>query len=160
MTQNTKAAPETGRKIVVKRSGVHGKGVFAARALSRGERIIEYTGERVTWPEALRRHPHDPSDPNHTFYFHLTDAVVIDAKYGGNSARWINHACTPNCEADEVDERVYITALRHIKPGEELFYDYGLIIDAPYTAKLKKEYECRCGTKNCRGTMLAPKTRK
>jgi uncharacterized protein len=157
MTQNTKSPVETGRKFVVKRSGVHGKGVFAARNLRKGERIIEYTGEHITWPEALRRHPHDPKDPNHTFYFHLTDAVVIDAKYGGNSARWINHACTPNCEADENEERVFITALRTIKAGEELFYDYGLIIDAPYTAKLKKEYECRCGTKHCRGTMLAPK---
>lgn len=157
MTQNAKSPTESGRKIVVKRSGVHGKGVFAARAIKKGERIIEYTGERITWPEALSRHPHDPSDPNHTFYFHLTDEVVIDAKHGGNSARWINHACSPNCEADEVDERVYITALRNIKPGEELFYDYGLIIDATYTAKLKKEYECRCGTKACRGTMLAPK---
>jgi uncharacterized protein len=156
----TKTAPKpSARKIAVRASGVHGKGVFAARALSKGERIIEYTGERITWPVALRRHPHDPKDPNHTFYFHLTDAVVIDAKYGGNSARWINHACTPNCEADEIDERVFITALRPIKLGEELFYDYGLIIDAPYTAKLKKEYECRCGTKNCRGTMLAPKRR-
>ncbi len=153
------ASKPTARKIAVRSSSVHGKGVFAARALAKGERIIEYTGERVSWPEALRRHPHDPSDPNHTFYFHLTDAVVIDAKYGGNSSRWINHACTPNCEADENEERVFITALRNIKAGDELFYDYGLMIDAPYTAKLKKEYECRCGTKNCRSTMLAPKKR-
>lgn len=158
VTSSKSAEPATGaRKIAVRRSGVHGKGVFATRLIKKGEPVIEYKGERITWPEALRRHPHDPKDPNHTFYFHLTDEVVIDAKYGGNSARWINHACTPNCEADETDERVFITALRDIKPGEELFYDYGLIIDAPYTQKLKKEYECRCGTRKCRGTMLAPK---
>ena len=82
---------------------------------------------------------------------------VIDAKHGGNAARWINHACTPNCEADEVDGRIFIKALRNIKPDTELFYDYGLIIDEPYTKKLKKQFECRCGTKDCRGTMLAPK---
>lgn len=122
-----------------------------------GERIIEYKGEVITWAEALRRHPHDPSDPHHTFYFHIDDGHVIDAKYGGNAARWINHACNPNCEADEVDGRVFIKALRDIAPGEELFYDYRLVIDERYTPKLKKQYECRCGAPNCRRTMLAPK---
>jgi SET domain-containing protein len=157
-TAQTRPANHTrGRKIVVRRSGVHGKGVYALQAIAKGERVIEYTGERITWSEAVRRHPHNPDDPNHTFYFHLDDSCVIDALYRGNSARWINHACKPNCEADEVNGRVFITALRNIAPGEELFYDYGLTIDAPYTAKLKKEYQCRCGARNCRGTMLAPK---
>jgi uncharacterized protein len=151
------AAPANGRRIQVRRSGVHGKGVFALAPLARGEQIIEYKGEVITWPEALRRHPHDPTDPDHTFYFHIDDGNVIDAKHGGNAARWINHACQPNCEADEVGGRVFIKALRKIKPGEELFYDYGLIIDDRYTAKLKKQFECRCGSKQCRGTMLAPK---
>jgi hypothetical protein len=82
---------------------------------------------------------------------------VIDAKHGGNSSRWINHSCKPNCEADEEGGRVFIKALRNIKAGEELFYDYGLIIDAPYTKKLLAEYPCWCGAKNCRGTLLAPK---
>jgi uncharacterized protein len=149
--------PAHGRRIQVRRSGVHGKGVFAVRPIARGEAIIEYTGEVITWKEALRRHPHDPKDPDHTFYFHIDDKHVIDAKFGGNAARWINHACTPNCEADEENGRVFIKALRAIKPGTELFYDYGLIIDEPYTPKLKKQFECRCGTKNCRGTLLAPK---
>ena len=151
------AAKTAGRRIQVRKSGVHGKGVFAARPLKKDERVIEYLGEVITWKEALKRHPHDPSDPDHTFYFHIDDKHVIDAKHGGNAARWINHACTPNCEADEVDGRIFIKALRAIKPGTELFYDYGLIIDEPYTAKLKKQFECRCGTAGCRGTMLAPK---
>jgi len=145
------------RRIQVRRSGVHGKGVFAVQPIARGEVLIEYTGERITWPQALDRHPHDPSQPDHTFYFHIDDEHVIDANVGGNAARWINHACNPNCIADEVDGRIFIKARRAIKPGEELFYDYGLIIDERYTPKLKKEYECRCGTRNCRGTMLAPK---
>ena len=73
---------------------------------------------------------------------------------GGNAARWINHACEPNCQADEVDGRVFISALADLSPGEELFYDYGLVIDERYTPKLKKQYECRCGSPRCRGTML------
>ena len=146
-----------GRRIQVRRSGVHGKGVFALRPIARGETVIEYKGQVITWPEALRRHPHDPDDPHHTFYFHVDEKHVIDAGVGGNAARWINHACRPNCEADEVDGRVFIRALRAIRPGEELFYDYGLIIDERYTPKLKKQFECRCGARGCRKTMLAPK---
>jgi len=147
------------RRIQVRRSGVHGKGVFALKAIPAGERIIEYKGQVITWKEALKRHPHDPKDPNHTFYFHVDDKHVIDAKVAGNAARWINHACDPNCQADEVEGRVYIRALRDLAPGEELFYDYGLMIDERYTPSLKREYECRCGSPNCRRTMLAPKRR-
>ncbi|MGI9134615.1 MAG: SET domain-containing protein, partial [Rhodoferax sp.] len=78
----------------------------------------------------------------------------------GNSARWINHSCAPNCEADEIKGRVFIKALRNIEAGEELSYDYGLVIDERYTAKLKAEYPCWCGTLACRGSLLAPKRRK
>ena len=146
-----------GRRIQTRRSGVHGKGVFAVQDLAEGETLIEYVGEIINWKEALRRHPHDPKDPNHTFYFHIDEDHVIDAKHGGNSSRWINHSCKPNCEADETDGRVFIKALRNIPAGDELFYDYGLIIDAPYTKKLLAEYPCWCGAKNCRGTLLSPK---
>ena len=145
--------------IQVRRSGVHGKGVFAIGDIPKGEVIIEYVGEIISWKEALRRHPHDPSDPNHTFYFHIDEDRVIDALYGGNSSRWINHSCDPNCEADEVEGRVFIKSLRRIRAGEELNYDYGLVIDEPYTKKLKAEYPCWCGSKNCRGTLLATKRR-
>jgi uncharacterized protein len=148
------------RRIQTRRSGVHGKGVFALQPLAEGETLFEYDGEVITWKEALRRHPHDPSDPNHTFYFHIDDKHVIDGKQGGNSSRWINHSCKPNCEADEDGGRVFIKALRNIEPGEELFYDYGLIIDARYTKKLLAEYPCWCGAKKCRGTLLAPKDKK
>jgi uncharacterized protein len=143
------------RRIAVRRSGVHGKGVFATEAIAAGERLIEYKGERISWKEALRRHPHNPAEPNHTFYFALDDGRVIDGKVDGNSARWINHSCAPNCEAEEIDGHVFIHALRDIEPDEELFYDYGLVIDERQTKKLKKEYECRCGARKCRGTMLA-----
>jgi SET domain-containing protein len=152
-----KQAKPTGRRIQVRNSGVHGRGVYALTHLNAGDVLIEYTGERISWDEAMDRHPHDPAQPNHTFYFHIEDGRVIDALHGGNSSRWINHACDPNCEADEENGRVFIKALRDICPGEELFYDYGLTIDERYTAKLKKEFACYCGSPECRGTMLAPK---
>jgi hypothetical protein len=157
---STESTATDSRRIQTRKSGVHGKGVFALTDLAEGEKLIEYIGEVITWKEALRRHPHDPKDPNHTFYFHIDEKHVIDAKHGGNSSRWINHSCKPNCEADEEDGRVFIKALRNIKAGEELFYDYGLIIDAKYTPKLLAEYPCWCGAKSCRGTLLAPKDKK
>jgi SET domain-containing protein len=162
LSPNTSAPAATapvvsGRRIQTRRSGVHGKGMFAVQDLAEGETLIEYVGEVISWKEALRRHPHDPTDPNHTFYFHVDEKHVIDARHGGNSSRWINHSCAPNCEADEQKGRVFIKALRNIPAGQELFYDYGLIIDAKYTKKLKAEYPCWCGAPTCRGTLLAPK---
>ena len=153
------AAPTVapGRRIQTRRSGVHGKGVFAVQDIAEGEVLVEYTGEVIGWQEAQDRHPHDPLQPNHTFYFHVDEDRVIDAKFGGNSSRWINHSCNPNCYADERDGRIFITALRNIQAGEELNYDYGLIIEERYTKKLKAEYPCWCGSTNCRGTLLAPK---
>ena len=149
------AAAPAGRRIQVRRSGVHGKGVFALVDIPRGERIIEYVGEIISWDEAQRRHPHDPDDPNHTFYFHVDEQRVIDALHGGNASRWINHSCGPNCEADEENGRIFIKSLRKIKAGEELNYDYGLVIDEPLTPELKAEYPCWCGTPQCRGTLLS-----
>ena len=153
-------ATPSGRRIQTRRSGVHGKGVFAVQDLAEGEVVMEYVGEVISWKEALRRHPHDPSDPNHTFYFHIDDDRVIDGKHGGNSARWINHSCAPNCEADEQDGRVFIKTLQAIRAGDELFYDYGLVIDMRHTKKLKAEFPCWCGAPDCRGTLLAPKRKR
>ena len=158
-TSVVKPAPADHRRIQVRLSGVHGKGVFALRPIAAGSRLIEYTGEIIAWDEALRRHPHDANDSNHTFFFTIDGGRVIDAAVGGNASRWINHACDPNCVADQVGDRVHIDALRDLQPGEELFYDYGLVIDERYTPKLKKQYECRCGSPNCRRTMLAQKKR-
>ena len=156
-TQPQPAVRRGGRRIQIRRSGVHGKGVFAVAPIARGETVIEYTGDIVAWADALQRHPHDPDNPEHTFYFHIDEGRVIDGGAGGNSSRWINHGCAPNCVAEQHGERVFIKALRALKSGTELVYDYGLIIDARYTARLKKLYECRCGARTCRGTLLAPK---
>ncbi len=135
--------------LEVRSSGVHGKGVFATRPIRQGRRIIEYTGKRMSWAEA----PNDPDDP-HTFNFGLENGLVINPEIGGNEARWINHACDPNCEAIEEDDRIFIYALRNIRPGEELFYDYGLELDEPITKELAQEFACHCGSSKCRGTML------
>jgi hypothetical protein len=155
----SRSAGSSPRRLQVRRSGVHGRGVFAMVPVDAGTVLIEYKGEVITWDEALRRHPHDPSDPNHTFYFHIDEEHVIDGKVGGNSSRWINHSCEPNCDAEDRDGRIFIKALVDLFPGEELFFDYGLVIDGRLTAKLKKEYECRCGSPSCRHTMLAPRQR-
>lgn len=149
-------------KIVVKNSRIHGRGVYAARNLKKGERVIEYKGELISWKECDRRPPSDPDDPFHTFFFSLSDGKhVIDASVGGNDARWINHSCNPNCETEEDDEarRVFVVTTRDVNAGEELNYDYGLIIDERITPTLKQNYECRCGARNCRGTMLALKSK-
>jgi hypothetical protein len=153
----SKTPTTAGARIQTRKSGVHGKGVFAAEDIAEGATVIEYTGEVISWKEALRRHPHDPAQPNHTFYFHIDDKNVIDGKVTGNAAKWINHACEPNCEADEIGGRIFIRALRDIAKGEELNYDYGLVIDLPYTPELLAEFPCWCGAPGCRGTLLAPK---
>lgn len=148
------------RVYEVRKSPVHGKGVFATRDITKGTRIIEYKGQFIDDDEADRRWPTNPADPFHTFFFSLGfGEYTIDANVRGNAARWINHHCKPNCEADEVvDEHgrihVYINAVKDIKAGTELNYDYRLQLDGRITKQDKKNYACRCGAKKCRGTML------
>src|SRR5207247_984681 len=102
--------------LEVRRSGVHGRGVYATQFILEGTRIIEYTGQRVSWEAA----PNDASNPN-TFNFGLESGEVINPEIGGNEARWINHCCDPNCEAIEEDDRIFIYALRDIEPGKSSF---------------------------------------
>lgn len=152
------------RRIVVRRSSIHGRGVYAGVDFAAGERIIEYTGQFISWAEALERHPHDPEQPNHTFYFAIDDDAVLDGNVNGNSARWINHACAPNCVAEQSTvngrPRVFLHALCAITRGEELVFDYGLMIDERLTKTLKDAYRCHCGASDCRGTMLALRRRR
>lgn len=157
------AAPSTmrNRKAAVRNSSIHGRGVVARVPLAAGARICEYKGERIGWPEALRRHPHDLEQPFHTFYFSLDDDTVIDGNVDGDFSRFMNHSCEPNCEAELVEGkagmRVFILALSDIAVGEELVYNYGLTLDERYTPTLKKQFACHCGSAKCRGTMLSPK---
>lgn len=152
------------KKIEARKSDIHGNGVFAIAPIKKGEFVIEYKGKRRTHEEVDQEDSGDV-ESGHTFLFTLNDEYVIDANHKGNRARWINHSCNPNCEAvfDEYEgknrkkDRVYIEAIRNIKPGEELTYNYGITLDEPHTARLKKIWGCKCGSKNCTGTMLQPK---
>jgi hypothetical protein len=146
---------QRGARTVVRTSPIHGRGVFARAPLRKGERLLEYRGRRISEALADERYPDDESKPAHTFLFLLDDGKVIDANFDGNSARWINHSCDPNCETEEDENgRVWIDAIRTIKPGDELFYDYNLVLDEPLTPLLKERYRCRCGSANCRGTLF------
>jgi len=144
----------TPRRISVRRSGIHGRGVFAATFIPKGTRIIEYEGRHMSEKEADRKY--DDSDP-HTFLFLLDGRIVIDASHDGNSARWINHSCEPNCEPVEEHGRMFIDAIRDIPPGGELTYDYNLIVEERHTPALKRLYACACGARKCRDTMLGAK---
>ena len=141
------------RRIVVRRSSIHGKGVFATQAIAPGTRLIEYKGERIAGEDDAYVY----TESTHTFLFMLDNEEIIDGSRNGNTARWINHSCEPNCEANEEDGRVFIDALRAIATGEEITIDYNLYLEARYTAALKRQYACGCGTSQCRGTLLASK---
>jgi len=160
MNQSSNTALLPHPAFAVKNSRIHGKGVFATRNIPAGACITEYEGERISWKEAVRRENTKAPDDYHTFFFSLDNGKIIDGGSNGNDARWINHSCEPNCEAREEDGRVYIYALRDIKRGEELNYDYGLVLEERHTAALKKAYACLCGAAHCRHTLLAPKKRK
>lgn len=142
-------------RISVRRSSIHGKGVFANTTIKRGELICEYKGKRVLWEAARSRAPRDAAHPDHTFFFDLGDGYVIDGAFGGNSARWINHSCEPNCEPELDGDRIFIRAFKRILAGEELSIDYALVGDEPVSKKLRERYACRCGAARCRGTMIA-----
>jgi SET domain-containing protein len=145
------------RFLSVRRSGIHGRGVYARAPIPADTRIVEYRGERITTAEAERRYPDDFSAAHHTFLFAVDDDTMIDAAFGGNLARWINHSCDPNCEVVEEDGRLYVESIRDIEPGEELAYDYNYILPERHTAKMKRRFPCHCGAPSCRGTILGSK---
>jgi hypothetical protein len=161
MATKTKAKSATTSKtkrLAVKRSGIHGRGVFATERIRKGERLIEYTGEVIDSEEGDERYPWIEGIPYHTFLFRIRDDHVIDGGVKGSAARWINHSCDPNCETIiDDDDRIWIESIRTIRPGEELTYDYHLITADRHTPEVKRRFPCYCGTKRCRGTMLVPK---
>lgn len=142
------------RRVIVRQSPVHGKGVFALRALAAGERVLEYKGMITAWREAVRQHRRE-GVAGHTFLFGLSDGRVIDGSRGGNSARWLNHACAPNCETIEDAGRIFIHTLRPVGEGEELFIDYLLAVDDPLDEDIRRQYACWCTSVGCRQSMLA-----
>ncbi|MCO5106855.1 MAG: SET domain-containing protein-lysine N-methyltransferase [Burkholderiaceae bacterium] len=151
-------------RIVTRRSAIHGNGMFAAADIPAGTRLIQYKGKLLTHAESDALYG-DGADTGHTFLFSLNDDYVIDANQQGNSARWINHGCAPNCEAvvdedaggDPRRDRVFIESIRDIRKGEELTYNYGIVLGVPHTRAMKRIWACRCGAPQCTGTMLQPK---
>ena len=141
----------------LRRSPIHGTGVFATRRLRPGTRIIEYLGERIDQEEADRRYDDDAMAQHHTFLFTVDDDEILDAGVGGNEARFINHSCDPNCEAFVEDGRIFIYAKKNIQPGTELTYDYKLERTGRYRKHWLDLYACRCGSPKCRGTVLRRK---
>jgi len=146
--------------IRVRRSRLHGRGVFALRRIRKGTRVLEYLGDRVSHDEADDRYSHKPVEDNHTFLFIVNRSTVIDGGANGNDARYINHSCDPNCESLIEDRRVFIEAVRTIQPGDELTYDYQIGRDKQDPANVDEIYACRCGAGSCRGSMLWPPKRK
>ena len=149
-TRATKAPP-----IEVRESPIAGLGVFATRKIRSGTRIMEYVGERISSEEAGHRYDDDAMDQHHTFLFAIDDDLVIDGAVGGNDARYINHACAPNCEAINEEGRSFIEAIADIELGAELFYDYALMREDPWQDRWAELYACRCGATGCRGIILS-----
>jgi len=137
-------ATETTENVVVRQSAIHGTGAFARRDLAKGRQVIEYVGEKISKAESTRR-----IDADNEYIFTLDDKFDLDGKMPWNPARFINHSCTPNCEAEVDGHRVWIIALRDIKAGEELSFNYG------YNLENYREHPCRCGVESCVGFMVA-----
>jgi len=152
------------RRIVQRLSKIHGNGVFAATNIPKDTRLIQYRGKLLTHAQANRRYGNDV-DSGHTFLFTLNEKYLLDANDGGNIARWINHSCDPNCQAWVIEDeskdlkldKIVIESKRAIRKGEELTYDYGITLEEPHTARIKKIWQCRCGSPKCTGTILKPK---
>ncbi|HVZ48196.1 MAG TPA: SET domain-containing protein-lysine N-methyltransferase [Gemmatimonadaceae bacterium] len=141
--------------FVVKKSKIAGLGAFATRNIRKGERIVEYLGERVSHKVADARYDDHADGAHHTFLFSVNRSVVIDAYVDGNDARFINHSCDGNCESEIENGRVFIDAIKDIRTGEELTYDYAYGRDGSETPEEETGlYGCRCGSRKCRGTIL------
>jgi SET domain-containing protein len=155
---NTRTSREASEPaVVVRRSAIQGRGVFATRDIAKDALIVEYLGQRITHETAADRYDDESVRRHHTFLFTVDDALCIDGGRHGNEARLINHSCEPNAYATVEDRRIFIRAARHISAGEEIVYDYWYSTDPGYTlADLRRLYPCRCGAAKCRGTLAAP----
>jgi hypothetical protein len=145
-------AQQMARLFEIRSSKIHGKGGFALQPIPKGTRLVEYTGEIITPGEADRRAERSRSE--RTYLFTINSRKLVDATRRGSRARFINHSCEPNCSSTVERGRVYIEAERDIEPGEELTYDYQLIIDDSNWRKSGAEYPCKCGKPKCKRTLL------
>jgi len=141
--------------ILVRKSRIHGTGVFARTDIPAETRIIEYVGDRITKKESDRRYQRSwersqngSGNEGIVYIFTLNKRHDIDGDVSWNTAKYINHSCDPNCETDIIRGRIWIIAKRDIKKGEEISYNYGYDIDA------WEDHPCRCGSKKCMGFIV------
>ncbi len=125
-------------------SSIEGQGGFALADLPKDTHVIEYIGEKVDKTESARR----CAEGNH-FIFDLDEEFDLDGNVSWNPARLLNHSCTPNCEAEMDEGRIWIIARRDIRAGEEITFNYG------YDEKDYWEHPCRCGAAECVGYIVA-----
>jgi SET domain-containing protein len=130
--------------IEFRTSPIHGTGGFATARIEPDTCLIEYVGERIDKTESIKRCAED-----NRYIFHLDDDFDLDGSVEWNPARWINHSCTPNCEAQLIDEHIWIVAIRPIQPGEEISFNYS------YDLEEYRDYPCRCGATGCVGFIVA-----
>tara|TARA_B110001452_G_C14924825_1_gene323401 strand:- start:31 stop:501 length:471 start_codon:yes stop_codon:yes gene_type:complete len=131
----------------VKKSNIDNKGLYAARNIKAETIIIYYKGKLITKKETEKNPKYD--NEKAIYLFNLNSRYDLDGDFEYNTARLINHSCQPNCEVAGKGLKLWIFALRDIKKGEELSYDYGFGYDENY-----KDFPCRCGSKNCVGYIV------
>jgi SET domain-containing protein len=130
--------------LQIRTSPIHGQGLFATQRLRRGARVIEYIGEKISKAESNRR-----CELQNWYIFSLDDESDLDGNFDWNPARFVNHSCAPNCEAEWENGRIWIKALRDIEAGEEISFNYG------YDWESYKEHPCHCGAPECLGFIVA-----
>ena len=141
----------------IKKSKVHGTGIFATESIKKNTRIIEYIGEKITKKEGDRRSNIrikkylNSKKTGSVYIFELNSKYDIDGTPSYNKARFINHSCSPNCEVDINNGRIWITSTKNIKKGTELSYDYGYEFDEEDYL----DHKCKCGSTNCIGFIIS-----
>lgn len=144
--------------VSVRKSKIHGNGVYAKKDIPEGTRVIEYIGNKLTKAQSDVRAAEIEAKAKKygsgaVYIFTLNSRHDIDGSVSWNKARFINHACETNCESDIIAGHIWIIATRDIKKGEELFYDYG------YDLSNWQDHKCRCGKKTCCGYIVAEEKR-
>ena len=141
----------------VKKSKVHGTGVFASGNIKKSSRIIEYIGEKITKKEGDKRSADriknflNKKNEGSVYIFELNKKYDIDGSPLYNKARYINHSCSPNCEVDIIDNKIWIISIKKINKGEELNYDYGY----PFDKDDFDDHVCKCGSNKCIGYIIS-----
>lgn len=145
MSTSNDSSPTETALVCFRESAIHGIGGFAKMDIAAGTWVVEYTGETITKDESLRR-----CESGNAYVFSLGDEWDLDGSVSWNAARFLNHSCEPNCEAERIEGRIWIIARRDIRAGEELTFNYGYALDD------YREHPCRCGADGCVGYMVSP----